>query len=264
MKSASQPDAPFWLSDAQWAAVSAHLPTNRPGPRRVSDRAVISGIVYMLTSGHPWRDCPPVYGPYMTVFNRYNRWKRREIWTRIAAALNACGVDLSANDSAAPARRSRPARSGIETNLPDRVAAQAAHPAAPIIPCKRSVKTCALCRRPNGEGAADRCLAPGSHSSRECHARLELQTLLGEAQDRPQESLISALLAWHIGARRAPDRQPGGARRARPEAPGGFTDSRTEMAVWLASLIDLNLKLAIALQSLNSKVSQLQRSAAAR
>jgi transposase len=35
------------------------------------------GIVHMLQSGARWRDCPPEYGPYTTIYNRFNRWAKR-------------------------------------------------------------------------------------------------------------------------------------------------------------------------------------------
>lgn len=60
----------FWLGDAQWAAVEPHLPRNLPGARREDDRRVISGIVLVLRSGCRWRDCPAVYGPPTTIYNR--------------------------------------------------------------------------------------------------------------------------------------------------------------------------------------------------
>ena len=34
-----------------------------------------SGIVHMLRIGARWRDCPEVYGPYTTIYNRFNRWE---------------------------------------------------------------------------------------------------------------------------------------------------------------------------------------------
>jgi transposase len=49
--------------------------------------AVISGIVHMLRSGARWRDCPAAYGPYTTVYNRFNRWSRQEIWFEIFEVL---------------------------------------------------------------------------------------------------------------------------------------------------------------------------------
>ena len=81
----------FWLSDEAWAAIEPHLPHNQPGARRVDDRRVISGIVHMLRCGGRWQDCPGEYGPSTTVYNRWNRWSRRGIWSRILAALTEEG-----------------------------------------------------------------------------------------------------------------------------------------------------------------------------
>jgi transposase len=77
----------YWLSDGEWAAIEPHLPRGRSGAHRVDDRRVVSGIVHMLRSGAPWRDCPPEYGPYTTVYNRFNRWSRQGIWSEIFYAL---------------------------------------------------------------------------------------------------------------------------------------------------------------------------------
>lgn len=81
----------FWLSDEAWAAIKPHLPQNQPGARRVDDRRVISGIIHMLKCGGRWADVPPEYGPPTTVYNRWNRWSRRGIWTRILSALTEEG-----------------------------------------------------------------------------------------------------------------------------------------------------------------------------
>jgi transposase len=81
----------FWLSDEAWAAIAPHLPQNQPGARRVDDRRVISGIIHMLKCGGRWADVPPEYGPPTTVYNRWNRWSRRGIWTRILSALTEEG-----------------------------------------------------------------------------------------------------------------------------------------------------------------------------
>jgi transposase len=77
----------YWLNDAEWARIEPHLPCGRRGARRVDDRRVISGIVHMLRSGARWRDCPPDYGPYTTVYNRFNRWSRQGIWLGLFEAL---------------------------------------------------------------------------------------------------------------------------------------------------------------------------------
>ena len=77
----------FWLSDTQWAAIAPFLPQNQAGARRVDDRRVLSGIIHVLTSGCRWRDCPGVYGPYTTIYNRWNRWSRRKVWRDLFEAL---------------------------------------------------------------------------------------------------------------------------------------------------------------------------------
>ena len=74
----------------------------RRGAHRVDDRRVISGILHMLHCGARWRDCPAEYGPYTTVYNRFNRWSRQGIWlglfeavTGRAAVIGTAAIDSS-------------------------------------------------------------------------------------------------------------------------------------------------------------------------
>ncbi|WP_245479850.1 IS5 family transposase [Hansschlegelia zhihuaiae] len=77
----------YWLSDDEWSRIEPLLPKGRRGARRVDDQRVISGIVHMLRSGARWRDCPTEYGPYTTVYNRFNRWSRQGVWLGLFEAL---------------------------------------------------------------------------------------------------------------------------------------------------------------------------------
>ncbi len=77
----------YWLNDEEWSRIDPLLPRGRRGAHRVDDRRVISGIVHMLCSGARWRDCPAEYGPYTTIYNRFNRWSRRGIWYEMFEAL---------------------------------------------------------------------------------------------------------------------------------------------------------------------------------
>ena len=83
----------FWLNNRQWARIEPHLPTGLRGPERDDDRRIISGIIHMLQSGARWRDCPSEYGPYTTVYNRFNRWAKRGRWSAIFEALAKPGKD---------------------------------------------------------------------------------------------------------------------------------------------------------------------------
>ena len=83
----------FWLTDGQWARIEHLLPTGLTGPDRADDRRIISGIIHMLQSGARWRDCPLEFGPYTTVYNRFNRWAKRGRWRTIFEALAKPGKD---------------------------------------------------------------------------------------------------------------------------------------------------------------------------
>tara|TARA_B100000315_G_scaffold243457_1_gene266857 strand:+ start:208 stop:408 length:201 start_codon:yes stop_codon:yes gene_type:complete len=65
--------ARFDLSDAEWSMIASLLPNKPRGVPRVDDRRVVNGIFWVLRTGSPWRDLPERYGPYTTVYNRYDR-----------------------------------------------------------------------------------------------------------------------------------------------------------------------------------------------
>lgn len=103
----------FWLDDEAWAAIEPHLPKNQPGARRVDDRRVISGILHVLKTGCRWQDYPAEYGPSTTIYNRFNRWSGRQLWSRILDALVAKGVlALSASIDSSYVKAHRSAHGG--------------------------------------------------------------------------------------------------------------------------------------------------------
>ena len=68
------------------------MPQSRKSAR-ADDRKIMNGIFYVLRTGMPWRDLPERYGPYTTVYNRFNRWSRRGIWKKIFDTLAAKSRD---------------------------------------------------------------------------------------------------------------------------------------------------------------------------
>jgi transposase len=77
----------FWLTDEQLAAIEDAIPRKRRGVKPRRNREVISGIIHVLKIGCRWEDCPPDYGPHTTIYNRFNRWSKAGIWSRILAKL---------------------------------------------------------------------------------------------------------------------------------------------------------------------------------
>jgi transposase len=99
----------FWLSDAQFAKIAPHLPTDTRGKPRVDDRRVISGIVQVLKSGGRWIDAPAAYGPRKTLYNRFVRWAAKGVWTDLFQALATAGgppAHVLIDSSAVKAHRS--------------------------------------------------------------------------------------------------------------------------------------------------------------
>ena len=98
----------FWLTDVQWGAIEPLLPKNQPGAHRTDDRRVISGIVHVLKTGCRWQDCPSVYGPPTTIYNRFRRWTMRGLWRRLFETLAHAspGEDQAIDSTTAKAHRS--------------------------------------------------------------------------------------------------------------------------------------------------------------
>ena len=81
--------ARYDLSEAEWLIVEPLLPAVGKGKRRVDDRRLINGFFFVLRTGSPWRDLPARYGPYTTVYNRFNRWARKGVWLKVFEDLAA-------------------------------------------------------------------------------------------------------------------------------------------------------------------------------
>jgi putative transposase len=56
----------------------------RPGK---DDRRFFEAVVWWRRTGVPWRDLPDEFGPWKTVFNRFDRWSKNGRWDELFAAL---------------------------------------------------------------------------------------------------------------------------------------------------------------------------------
>jgi transposase len=81
----------YELSDRQWERI-AHLfphPTHHGGQGHPwhPHRRLVNGILWVLHTGAPWRDVPERYGPWQTVYGRFNRWRQDGTWATILTCL---------------------------------------------------------------------------------------------------------------------------------------------------------------------------------
>ena len=84
------------LNDEQWNIIALMIP-NEPnikgGRPRKDDRAMLNGMVWRDRSGARWRDMPPEYGPWQSVYSRFRKWTKSGLLYEIFASL-AADADL--------------------------------------------------------------------------------------------------------------------------------------------------------------------------
>jgi transposase len=81
------------VSDELWQITKPLLPVEpskaRGGRPRIPDRAVLSGIIFVLKSGIPWRMLPKTMGcgSGVTCWRRLRDWQRAGVWCRLHRVL---------------------------------------------------------------------------------------------------------------------------------------------------------------------------------
>jgi transposase len=61
------------ITDEVWKKLEPMLPKPK-GRHGKNDRNFLEAVGWIVRTGAPWRDIPPSFGPWKTVYNRYNRW----------------------------------------------------------------------------------------------------------------------------------------------------------------------------------------------
>jgi transposase len=85
------------IADTLWRRVEPLLPKpprrrwKAMGRPRIPDRAVLTGILFVLRSGIPWQMLPKEMGcgSGSTCWRRLERWQRAGVWRRLHAVLLA-------------------------------------------------------------------------------------------------------------------------------------------------------------------------------
>src|ERR671915_202676 len=81
------------VTDELWASIAPLLPKEpaklKGGRPRVPDRAALTGIIFVLTTGLPWEYLPREMGcgSGVTCWRRLREWQRRGVWQRLHRVL---------------------------------------------------------------------------------------------------------------------------------------------------------------------------------
>ena len=82
------------VSDGLWERIEPLLPVverrfRYPGRKRVADRDVLTGILFVLKTGIPWEDLPQEMGcgSGMTCWRRLRDWNDAGVWERLHQVL---------------------------------------------------------------------------------------------------------------------------------------------------------------------------------
>ena len=83
------------LTEKEWHIIQPllpELPTGKRGRPWRGNREGLSGILWILRTGAPWKDLPKTYPPYQTCHRRFQQWSRDGTLEKV---LQAIGDKLS-------------------------------------------------------------------------------------------------------------------------------------------------------------------------
>ena len=89
------------LTDEQWNAIKNLLPGKEgdPGVTAKDNRLFVNAIFFVAKTGIPWRDLPERFGHGHKVFQRFNRWCKKGVFTRIFEVLRDPDLEVLMLDS---------------------------------------------------------------------------------------------------------------------------------------------------------------------
>ena len=80
----------FVINDASWSIIEPLLPgTSRSrGVTAKNNRLFLEAVLWRVRVGGPWRDLPPGFGEWNSVFRRFRRWAQGGVFDRIFEAVS--------------------------------------------------------------------------------------------------------------------------------------------------------------------------------
>ena len=76
------------LTATRWEQIAPLLPAERTAGRPYRQhRQILEGMLWVMSTGTSWRQMPPSFGPWQTIYYRFQRWKREGLWAQIRTIL---------------------------------------------------------------------------------------------------------------------------------------------------------------------------------
>ena len=77
------------ISDDHWDRIKDFLPGQQgdPGVTAKDNRLFVNAVLWIAKTGAPWRDLPERFGPWNSVWKRFDRWAKKGVWLRVFEEL---------------------------------------------------------------------------------------------------------------------------------------------------------------------------------
>mgnify|MGYP006309116247 CR=1 FL=1 len=80
----------FIITDAQWEKIEPHCRGRKQDPGRTGSdpRLFLEAVFWIARTGAQWRDLPPEFGKWNTIYRRFRDWSRAGAFDMIFNALS--------------------------------------------------------------------------------------------------------------------------------------------------------------------------------
>ena len=89
------------ITDDHWDRIKDFLPgqAGDPGVTAKDNRLFVNAVLWIAKTGAPWRDLPERFGPWDSVWKRFDRWAKKGVWERVFEELQDPDLEWMIIDS---------------------------------------------------------------------------------------------------------------------------------------------------------------------
>ena len=89
------------IKDEDWERIKDLLPgqPGDPGVTAKDNRLFLNAVLWIAKTGAPWRDLPERFGPWGSVWKRFDRWAKKGVWKRVFETLRDPDLEWMIIDS---------------------------------------------------------------------------------------------------------------------------------------------------------------------